>query len=135
MHHLRTHDLDWMGHVNNAAFAEYLQEARVDLNYDFRGGLSMPDLATVVAALEITYKQPLHFAPEPVAIDTWVERVGRTSYTLGHEVRSAEPDTDILYATARTVMVQVDRSTEKPRNIGDPFRLYLEQYVDPDVPA
>ena len=127
---LRTSDLDWLGHVNNALYAEYLMEARVDLAYDFRGGsLTLPDLATVVANQDITYKQPLHYRPEPVAIDTWVERIGHTSYTLGHIVH--EPDSDVVYATARTVMVQVDKSTGRPRNIGDPFRLYLEQFVDP----
>lgn len=132
--HLRTHDLDWLGHVNNAAYAEYLQEARVDLNLDFRGGrLSMPDLATVVAAIEIQYKNQLHYSPEPIAIDTWVERIGHTSYTLGHEMRHATDD--IVYATARSVMVQVDKDTGRPRNIGDPFRLYLEAYVDPSASA
>ncbi|HET7900751.1 MAG TPA: thioesterase family protein [Candidatus Nanopelagicales bacterium] len=131
---LRTSDLDWMGHVNNALYAEYLMEARVDLAYDFRGGsLTLPDLATVVANQEIGYQAPLHYRPGPVAIDTWVERIGHTSYTLGHEVR--EPEGDVVYATARTVMVQVDKSTGKPRNIGDPFRLYLELFVDPDGPA
>ena len=131
---LRTSDLDWMGHVNNALYAEYLMEARVDLAYDFRGGnLTLPDLATVVAEADITYKAPLHFRPEPVAIDTWVERIGHTSYTLGHEV--LEPDGSTVYATARTVMVQVDKGTARPRSIGDPFRRYLEQFVDPDAPA
>ena len=128
--HLRTHDLDWLGHVNNAAYAEYLQEARVDLNLDFRGGhLSMTDLATVVAAIEIQYKKQLQFSPVPIAIDTWVERIGHTSYTLRHEVRSA--DTEDVYATARSVMVQVEKETGRPSNVGDPFRLYLEQFVEP----
>ena len=126
---VRTTDLDWLQHVNNAVYADYLQEARVDLFADWRGAhLSHPELSMVVANLEITYKRSIHFRPEPVAIDTWTEKVGRTSYTLGHEVR--EPDSDVVYVVARSVMVLVDKATERPTPLGDELRAHLEHWTD-----
>jgi acyl-CoA thioester hydrolase len=121
---VRSTDLDWLQHVNNSVYGDYLQEARVDLLTSWRGALlSHPELSMVVAALEITYRRSLHYRREPVAIDTWAEQVGRTSYTLAHEIR--EPEGDTLYVVARSVMVQVDKATERPSPLDDDLRQYL----------
>jgi len=126
---VRTTDLDWLQHVNNAVYADYLQEARVDLFADWRGAhLSHPELSMVVANLEIGFRRSVHFRPEPIAIDTWTEKVGRTSYTLGHEIR--EPDSDVVYVVARSVMVLVDKATERPTPLGDELRAHLEHWTD-----
>ena len=129
---VRTTDLDWLQHVNNSVYADYLQEARVDLLSMWRGAqLSHPELSMVVANLEITYKRSIHFRPEPVAIDTWTEKVGRTSYTLAHEIR--EPDSDVVYVVARSVMVLVDKATERPTPLGEELRAHLLSVTDEPV--
>ena len=126
---VRTTDLDWLQHVNNAVYGDYLQEARVDLFATWRGAeLSHPELSMVVANLEITYLRSVHFRPEPIAIDTWTEKVGWTSYTLAHEIR--EPDSDVVYVVARSVMVLVDKATEHPTPIGEELRAHLESWLD-----
>jgi acyl-CoA thioester hydrolase len=126
---VRTTDLDWLQHVNNSVYGDYLQEARVDLLSGVRGSeLSHPELSMVVASLEVAYRRSLHFRPQPVAIDTWTEKVGRTSYTLGHEIR--EPAADVVYATARSVMVLVDKASERPTPLPDDLRDYLMSWSD-----
>jgi len=126
---VRTTDLDWLQHVNNSIYGDYLQEARVDLLSSWRSTpLTHPELSMVVANLEITYKRSVHFRPEPIAIDTWTEKVGRTSYTLAHEIR--EPDADIVYAVARSVMVLVDKATERPTPLGEELRTHLLSATD-----
>jgi acyl-CoA thioester hydrolase len=126
---VRSTDLDWLQHVNNSVYADYLQEARVDLLAMWRGSqLVHPELSMVVANLEITFKRSIHFRPEPIAIDTWTEKVGRTSYTLAHEI--GEPDSDVVYVVARSVMVLVDKATERPTPLGDELRAHLELWTD-----
>lgn len=126
---LRTTDLDWLQHVNNSVYGDYLQESRVDLLSAWRGAvLTHPELSMVVASLEIAYRDQLRFRREPVAVDTWVEKVGRTSYTLRHEVR--EPDSDVVYVTARSVMVQVDKATGRPSPVDEELREVLLGYAD-----
>ena len=126
---VRTTDLDWLQHVNNSIYGDYLQEARVDLFSTWRGAaLSHPELSMVVANLEITYQRSVHFRPEPIAIDTWTEKVGRTSYTLAHEIR--EPVSDVVYVVARAVLVLVDKATERPTPLSDELREHLLSYVD-----
>jgi acyl-CoA thioester hydrolase len=129
---LRTTDLDWLQHVNNSVYADYLQEARVDLLSTWRGTtLAHPELSMVVASLELSYKRSVHFRPTPIAIDTWTEKVGRTSYTLAHEIR--EPEGDVLYVVARSVMVLVDKATERPTPLGDELREHLLSISDSPV--
>ena len=126
---VRTTDLDWLQHVNNTTYADYLQEARVDLLTLWRGaGLSHPELAMVVRSLEISYERSLHYRPEAIAIDTWTEKVGTTSYTLAHEIR--EPEGDVLYARARSVMVQIDKATERPSPLDADLRAHLQSLTD-----
>lgn len=126
---LRSTDLDWLLHVNNSVYGDYLQEARVDLLTAFRGSaLIHPELSMVVASLEISYRRQLLFRREPIAIDTWTEKVGRTSYTLGHEIR--EPDDDVVYVEARSVMVQVDKGSGRPTPLDDELRDMLLTFED-----
>lgn len=126
---VRSTDLDWLQHVNNTTYADYLQEARVDLLLQWRGSvLSHPELSMVVRSLEISYERSLHYRPEPIAIDTWTEKVGTTSYTLAHEVR--EPEGDVVYATARSVMVQVDKASGRPVPLEQGLREHLESLSD-----
>ena len=126
---VRTTDLDWLQHVNNSIYGDYLQEARVDLFSTWRGAaLSHPELSMVVANLEITYQRSVHFRPEHISIDTWTEKVGRTSYTLAHEI--LEPDYDVVYVVARSVLVLVDKATERPTPLSDELREHLLSYVD-----
>jgi acyl-CoA thioester hydrolase len=126
---VRSTDLDWLQHVNNSVYADYLQEARVDLLAMWRGSqLVHPELSMVVANLEITFKRSIHFRPEPIAIDTWTEKVGRTSYTLAHEI--GEPDSDVVYVVARSVMVLVDKATERSTPLGDDLRAHLLSVSD-----
>jgi acyl-CoA thioester hydrolase len=126
---VRSTDLDWLQHVNNTTFADYLQEARVDLLTMWRGAqLSHPELSMVVRSLEISFDRPLHYRPEPIAIDTWTEKVGTTSYTLGHEIR--EPEGEVVYARARSVMVQIDKATERPSPLDEDLRVHLQSLTD-----
>lgn len=124
----RTADLDWLGHVNNVVYATYLQEARMEIILRWRGGLRHPQQDTVVARLELDYRAVLNHRDEPIAVDTWVERIGATSYTFVHEIR--EPEGDTVYAVGRSVLVQVDNESMRPAPLDDSLRGYLAQFAD-----
>ena len=125
---VRTGDLDWLGHVNNVVYGQYLQEARMALIMQWRGGLRHPDQDTVVARIEIDYVATLDLRPEPVVVETWTERVGRTSYTFAHEVRDLDGPT--VYARGRSILVQVDNATMRPAEIEPALREFLGRFAD-----
>lgn len=108
--HRRFSDLDPLGHVNNVVFHDYLQEARVGLlrDLDFVRG---SDFAQVVVKQELVHRKPLMYAPEPVVVEIWVERVGNSSYTLGYRILDEVGD---VAAEATTVMAVVDAVSGRP---------------------
>ncbi|MFE4061223.1 acyl-CoA thioesterase, partial [Streptomyces sp. NPDC059096] len=57
---LRWSDMDAFGHVNNAVFISYLEEARIDFMFRLAPGDGSPSFSggSVVARHEIDYKRP-----------------------------------------------------------------------------
>jgi acyl-CoA thioester hydrolase len=120
--HRRFSDLDPLGHVNNVVFHDYLQEARVGLlrDLDFVRG---EDFSQVVVQQEITHRKPLMYAPEPVIVEIWVDRIGNSSYTLGYRILDEVAD---LAAEASTVMAVVDAVSGRPIRMSDELRARLQ---------
>ncbi|NTY01049.1 thioesterase family protein [Deinococcus sp. JMULE3] len=109
---LRYGDLDAMGHVNNARYAEFLEVGRMGLSREVGG---QADDRSVLARLEIDYVRDIRQGQE-VAVDTLVERVGRTSWT---SVALILAD-GVPCAFARSVQVRVDEAG-RPAPLPDDF--------------
>ncbi|WP_030314425.1 acyl-CoA thioesterase [Streptomyces sp. NRRL B-3229] len=122
---LRWSDMDAYGHVNNAVFVRYLEEARIDFLFrpekDFRQG-------SVVARHEIDYKRQLVHRHHPVDIELWVSQIRAASFTISYEVK----DDDLVYVRASTVVVPFDFEAQRPRRITAEEREFLEGYRDED---
>ena len=96
-------DLDLLGHVNNVAYVTYIQEVRLKLLSRLLGERLLR-MNHVVVRNEIDYLLPLGFSPEPLPVDTWIERIGSSSYVIGCDVLSQSGQ---LAARAKTVLVHV----------------------------
>jgi acyl-CoA thioester hydrolase len=115
--------MDAYGHVNNAIFLRYLEEARIDF-LSLRGKESKQ--GSVVARHEIDYKRQLVHRPDPVDIELWVTEIRAASFTVTYEVK----DEDLVYVRALTVVVPFDFETQRPRRITSEEREFLEGYRD-----
>jgi acyl-CoA thioester hydrolase len=100
---VRFRDVDAMGHVNNAVYATYLEQARVDYYADVLG-VGLDDIDTVLVSLEIDYRSEIELSDGSVTIAMGVRNIGESSVTVGYEVRVG----DRVAATAETVQVYVD---------------------------
>ncbi len=124
-------DLDLLGHVNNVVYADYLQEARVDL---------MRDLvhrehgeALVVVRHSLAYREPLGFRFRPVQVETWVTEVRAASFTLAYEVFHDDEGADDgrrVYARASSVLAPFVTETGRPRRITAEERERLGRLAD-----
>jgi acyl-CoA thioester hydrolase len=76
----------------------------------------------VVAHQEIDYIAPLPGGVEPVIVETWIERIGTSSFTVGAIVWDSD---DTLAARASTVMVFFDPATGKAAPMTDQARAWL----------
>lgn len=116
----RFSDMDTLGHINNAAAAVLLQEARAGMNRQAGYSELREGLRPVVASLTIEYAGEMHH-PEPVEIATGVLSVGRTSVVVGQVGRQGGRPT--LYA--ETVIVMTDG--KEPTPIPDSLRAAYER--------
>ncbi|MFI1181340.1 acyl-CoA thioesterase [Streptomyces sp. NPDC020799] len=125
---LRWSDMDAFGHVNNAVFIRYLEEARIDFMFRLAPGEGSASFTggSVVARHEIDYLRPLVHRHAPVTIETWVTKLGAASLTVAYEVK----DEDRVYVTATTVVVPFDFQAGRPRRITAEERAFLEEYRD-----
>lgn len=120
--------MDAFQHVNNVAFIEYLQEARVDMFWVHpqKNGLNPVAEGIVVARHEIDYLAPLAWRDEPITIETWVRRLGVSSFEIEYLIRDEETE----YARARSVMVPYDLEKKRPRRLLDDEKKALEPYFE-----
>jgi acyl-CoA thioester hydrolase len=120
--HRRFSDLDPLGHVNNVVFHDYLQEARMGMVHDL-DLVRSASFAQVVVKQEITHRKPLLLSPEPIVIETWIEHLGNSSYTIRYRVLDEHGD---LAADASTLMAVVDPESGRPIRIHAELRALLE---------
>jgi len=111
---LRWADLDAQGHVNNARYVDYLQDARADFLY----ALGLEDLLRegfTVVANQIEYRAPVFFAPDPLVADIVVAGLNPEEVTLGYRLYQK----DQVVAVARTALSGFDRTTLTRRPLPD----------------
>ena len=117
---LRWRDIDELGHVNQSVYHELLEDGRGALFsplIDELGGFDF-----VLARVELDYRREIRHADGAVDVVTWVEAIGRTSVTLGNEIRL--PDGAVA-ASGRSVLVAWDRQARRSRPLSERERAYL----------
>ena len=125
---VRWDDIDAFGHVNNAKYLTYIQEARFQWSwYQYAAKNEKPTLVEmVVAKAEVDYLVPIYVGGRFYDITLWVEQIGNSSFTLGYEVIG---DNGVVHAKVKTVQVAVSMETMKSRPLTDPEREFLKQYL------
>jgi acyl-CoA thioester hydrolase len=105
---VRFADLDARGHVNNAVYSSYIEDARLRW-YAATGGPGEPEpmeftVDMVLARTEIDFRGELRHVGETVAVGVRVARIGTKSATLEYRVCAG----DRVAAEARSVLVGFD---------------------------
>ena len=115
--YVRWGDLDAFGHVNNATYLVYAQEAR----YAWSKMIEM-----VVARAEVDFVAPIYVGDIYIDIEIWVHSIGNSSFGLTYEIKNG----DELVARVKTVQVTVSMDTKKSRPITDAEREFLTKYLE-----
>jgi acyl-CoA thioester hydrolase len=110
---VRFRDVDELGHVNNAVFLTYLEEARI--------GFLLPKGADasgmILARVEIDFRAPLRSGDE-LEIGVRPVGVGTKSFELEYEIRTG----DTVAAVAKTVLVSFDYETGRTVEVPQAWR-------------
>jgi acyl-CoA thioester hydrolase len=106
---VRFRDLDPMGHVNNAVFLTYLEQARVAFFSEMGAATGLEDMNMIVARVEIDFKAPVRLGQE-VEVFVRASRFGTKSFDLDYELRVDGQ----LVAVAKSVQVAYDYKRREP---------------------
>ena len=115
--YVRWGDLDAFGHVNNATYLVYAQEAR----YAWSKMIEM-----VVARGEVDFIAPIYMGDFNLDIEIWVNKIGTSSFGVTYEMKNG----DELVAVVKTVQVTVSMDTKKSRPLNDAERDFLNKYLE-----
>ena len=110
---VRFRDCDAMGHVNNAVYSTYLEEARIGVLGDL--------ISFILARVEIDFRSELR-AGEEVEVRTRCSRVGTKSFDLEHVISAG----DRVVAEAESVLVSYDYDRGESVAVPDELRARLQ---------
>lgn len=118
---VRFRDCDPLGHVNNAVYLTYLEQARLAQwralwRFGEREAEHIPGV--ILARAEVDYKRPARYG-DLLDVKIGLAALGRTSFTYEYEILDRE---DRLIATARSVQVMYDYARQSPVPIPEEIR-------------
>lgn len=138
---LRWGDEDAYGHINNVAFARYLEEARVRTFWlgsgreatgmeryfrsDDPAGPKM-----LVAAQRIEYLRVLEYSEHPITVELWIGALGGSSLELHYEIIDGSAAERTVVVRAITTVVIVDGVTLQPVRLSAEGRASVEPWRD-----
>ena len=127
---VRWGDLDAQGHVNNGAFVDYLQEARVHFLLTGPPAVAaLLDTGVLVVSHQVEYLRPVGLT-DAVQIALWVDAVGGSRFVIGYDLR----DGGELAARARTALVPFDLAGNALRRLTAEERSWLREQLAPAEP-
>ena len=130
---VRFSDCDPLGHVNNAVYSTYLEQARIVL-WRAQAGFELRRTASwqggesfILARTEIDFRSEAHDGDE-LEVRLSLEGFGRTSARYVYEI--VDVATERVVATAKTVQVWYDYSAGRPVALTEENKLRLSRPVE-----
>jgi acyl-CoA thioester hydrolase len=117
-------DLDAFGHVNNAVYLTYIENARIGYVRDVLGIESLEGLLLIVASVKIDFRSRANLG-EVIEIGSRTTRVGTKSFDLDHEIRSQDGR---LVAEVSTTLVAFDYDADNTMPIPPDWKERIENY-------
>ena len=122
--HLRFADVDANGHINNGAFLQLLENARVSYMRAI-GRSGLPRFRVVVGRLEIDFKRQMFFPGRATACARLLE-VHQRKCVIGHGLFDGEGN---CTAVLKAIMVSLNEETHRSMPFEPDVRAALEKYA------
>jgi acyl-CoA thioester hydrolase len=122
---VRFRDCDSMGHVNNAVYLTYLEQARFAYWRQVLQGRGAPPPKMILARAECDFVTAAGFG-DLLDVRMRVSAIGRTSFTAEYEILQARDRR--LVAKATSVQVMYDYDAGRPVPIADEVRGRIEDF-------
>lgn len=130
---VRYGDLDPQGHVNNAKYLTYFEQARV---YHFmKMGLfskdqSFMEIGVIVADIHIAYHAPTHYG-DVIKVGSRIAKIGTKSMTVEQCVMNAE--TGKVTASGTVILVTFDYEGMKTIPVPEDWKKKISEFESSNV--
>ncbi len=125
---VRYGDLDPQGHLNNAKYLTYFEQARVAylVNLElFEKGLSFLEIGMIIADIHLVFRAPVLWET-PVKVGAAITKTGNKSFVFSQSVIHAQ--TGEVFATGEVIMVAYNYHTEKTMRLPDEWREKIARF-------
>ncbi|RTE67222.1 acyl-CoA thioesterase [Amphritea opalescens] len=117
---VRWGDMDAYGHVNNALYMRYLEEARVQLLAALGASVDGNGIDPVVINVGCTFLRPIIY-PATVNINIFVGEIGRSSFMTWYELSTTD-EPDLICSEGYSKVVWMDHKTGRSVPLPDSIR-------------
>lgn len=117
----RFNDTDALGHINNASYSTWFEEARRPVFEFFIPDLDPEKWTLILARVEIDFLAQGHYQKETV-VTTKLEKLGNSSFVLLQEASQG----NTVVCRGKAVLVHFDYQTNKSVPIPEMIRKNLE---------
>lgn len=117
-------DLDAFGHVNNAVFLTYVENARVAYLRDVVGVRTREEISNIMASVTIDFRAQVSFGDE-LEIGVRTERIGTKSFRLVY--RMVRQDGEVA-AEATSAQVMFDFDANRGIEVPPEWRSAIESH-------
>lgn len=117
---VRWSDMDANGHVNNAAFFTYFEQARIEWLQSIAAQTTPDGHGPVVKKTDCTYLLPVSH-PATLELRLYLGKPGRTSFPTYSEIWTTDESPEKV-ADGEAIMVWVHRKTGKPQPVPEFLR-------------
>lgn len=123
---IRFSDIDWMGHVNNAVYLNYIEKARIDFFKTAALKIDWRQIGIILARTEINYKMPA-LLEDDLYVKTRCSRIGTKSFDLSFSIFKKMKAETIEIANGLTVLVCYDYSTSQSVELPQEWKDWLAE--------
>ena len=124
-----TYQIDFVGHVNNIVYIQWLENGRVRL----LEAIGMPafelavsdGIVPVLTETSIKYKKPF-FLNNTVTVEVWISKLNNASAIMEFRFFNEKGE---LCATAQQKGLFIDRKTMRPARLTEEYRQAFEQFL------
>ncbi len=117
---VRWGDMDAVGHVNNAKYFTYFEQARIGWLDSLEIAAMNRTSGPVMANASCEFRRPI-LHPARIVVSMGVGTPGRSSLPTSYRIRDAN-DPELEYATGSSVLVWIDYTTGKSVLLPDGIR-------------
>jgi acyl-CoA thioester hydrolase len=124
---VRYGDLDPQGHLNNAKYFTYIEQARIAYVKElglWQGG-SFLKIGMILAEARMTFKAPILWG-QPIRVGVCVDRLGNKSFDVRYSIQDSH--TEIEHASGSTIQVAYDYQSARTIPIPDEWRQILTSF-------